>query len=508
MALFTCSIIPPLHDKRSCNKIIKEQLLNGYPRQTIITYLNMQQTGFTADNFTFPILLKAVGSLSFCDTGSALHGQTIKTGYLDHVFVQTALLNMYSSICCINNARKVFEKMSVKDLVAWNSMLDAYVSCDQMDNAIALFGSMPSKDLLSFNIMISGYASGGKITCAKRVFDMVPGKDIVSWNSMIMACANAGDMKEARNLFVKMPERNIITWNTMINGYLHSKLYIEAVELFNEMKAGNLEPDYLTVTGVLSACAHLGSLETGREVHLYAQNHGLISSTHVTTSLIDMYAKCGSLQCALKVYYKSLWKDIFCWNAMICGLALHGFGYAALELFDKMKDTSIKPDDITFIGLLSACSHSGLVQEGCLLFDHMEKEFGISPKLEHYGCIIDLLGRARFLDSAIQVMESMPFKPGESIFGALLNACVVHRDLENGKKVAKLMSARDCCMSDGEFMMLANLYASCSQWEEANKWRDLMNNAGIVKTAGCSVIEVNGRYFKFLAGEIAACSMW
>ncbi|KAK9279976.1 hypothetical protein L1049_013660 [Liquidambar formosana] len=396
MALVACSFIPrsASPDPRSWNKIIKEHVLNGDPRGAILAYINMQKFGFNADNFTFPILLKAVGSLSSCyDIGFALHGQTIKTGYDGHVFVQTALLNMYSSIRSIDNACKVFERVSVKDIVAWNSMLDAYASCGQMDNAIKLFNLMPCRDLASFNIVISGYASFGKIASARTIFDNISVRDIVSWNSMILAYTKAGDIEEARNLFEEMPERNVITWNTMITGYLHYQLYIEALDLFDEMKAENSKPDHLTVAGVLSACAHLGSLEMGRKIHIYAQNHRLASSIHVTTSLIDMYAKCGSIKSSLEVFYKSQVKDIYCWNAIISGLALHGY-------------------------------------------------------------------------------------------------------------VTKLMSARDCDMSDGEFMMLANLYASCGQWEEAKKWRDLMNNAGIVKTAGCSVIEVDGRFYKFLAGEI------
>lgn len=505
MALVTFNCICPslLPDQPSWNKLVKKQVLKGYALQAIQSYISMQELGISADNYTFTVLLKAMGSASYSRTGFALHGQTVKTGYCNHVYVQTALLGMYASIHLIDDARKLFEKMPVKDLVAWNAMLDAYTSTGQMDAAMKLFDSMPVKDLLSFNIMVSGFACTKRLESARRIFNKIPMKDIISWNSMILACTNAGNMVEASTLFEEMPNRNVITWNTMIRGYLQNQLYAEAIDLFEKTKAGSVEPDYLTVTSALSACAHLGSLEIGRTIHSYAKNQGQASSPHVVTAIIDMYAKCGSLQNSLEVFYKSQVKDIYCWNAMISGLALHGHGNAALKLFDEMRRNLIRPDDITFIGLLSACSHAGLVQEGCQLFGSMEKDFKITPKKEHYGCIVDLLSRARLLDSAFQLIKSMPFEPGESIVGALLSACVIQRDFNTGEKVRKLLiSTKAGSLSDGEYMMFSNLYASCGKWKEADKWRKMMNDSGIVKTAGCTVIEINGKFQKFLAGEV------
>ncbi|WJZ85377.1 hypothetical protein VitviT2T_004917 [Vitis vinifera] len=507
MALFHCSFLYSLSSVDSglqrWNKVIKRRVSQGNPDQAILAYVEMKRVGFDADNFTFPVLLKAASSLSSCCIGFALHGQAMKTGFSGHCFVGTALLDMYSAFGAIDHATKVFEEMGVKDVVVWNSMLAAYASCGQMDNAMKLFDNMPLKDLASFNIMISGYAKIGKKAAARSIFDRIHAKDIVSWNSMILACTNVGDMGNARNLFDVMPKKNVITWNTMISGYLHAQLYAEAVDLFDEMKAGNHEADHLTVTLVLSACAHLGWLGKGTEMHVYAQDHRLASSPHVATSLIDMYAKCGTIQRSLEVFYKSQVKDIYCWNAIISGLALHGYGHAAVKLLDKMRDNGVRPDEITFIGLLSACSHRSLVQEGCRLFDCMEKEFGLPPKLEHYGCMVDLLGRAGFLDPAFQLIKAMPFEPGESILGALLGACVIHQDLETGEKVINLITSKAHHVSDGEFMMFVNLYASCGQWKEANRWRERMNESGIAKTAGGSTIEVDGKFYRFLAGDIS-----
>lgn len=502
MPVLACNCFSPSPEARKWNELIKKHMLVGDAEQAILTYVNMQVLGLRADNYTFPVLLKAAGKICLSHIGYALHGQAIKTGLFAHSFVQTALINMYGTLDCIVDACKVFAKMPVKDLIAWNSMLYAHASNGQMEDAVHLFNLMPLKDLSSFNIMISGYSSCGEALSARSIFDKMAVKDIVSWNSMVSAYIRAGYMEEAHMLFMEMSVKNKITWNTMITGCLQNEHYTEALHLFDEMKTTNCTPDYLTMTSVLSACAHLGSLETGTKIHTYAIDSGLASSPHVTTALIDMYAKCGSIVQALQVFYKSQVKDIYCWNAMIYGLALHGQGYAALELFDKMRRKLVKPDDITFIGLLNACGHSGLVQEGCQLFNSMQEDFGISPKLEHYGCTVDLLGRAGHLDQAYEVLETMPYEPGEAILGALLSACVIHQDLETGERVIKVISSRACYLSDGELMMFANLYASCGKWEEANRWREMMNDTGIVKIAGQSVIEVSGEFHKFLAGEI------
>ncbi|KNA13559.1 hypothetical protein SOVF_115540 [Spinacia oleracea] len=483
------------------NKAIQRQMHEGNVNLAFSVFIRMRESGFHPDNFTFPLILKAAGRSSLFYLGCALHGQAIKSGYYNHLFVRTALLNMYSTFKDIQHAYKVFEKIPVKDIIAWNSMLDSYASNGKMEEASNLFESIPEKDLTSFNIMISGYAKAGELELARSIFNAVPERDVASWNSMILACKLAGCMEEARRLFEEAPSKNIVTWNTMLSGYIQNELHTDAIRLFDEMKAQNLKPDQLTVAGVLAACAHLSSLEAGITIHIYALENHLMCS-EVTTSLIDMYAKCGTINRALEVFCKSWVKDIFCWNAIISGLAINGHGLEALKLFNAVKyDKFLKPDDITLIAILSACSHSGLVQEGCSIFASMNKDFGISPKLEHYGCMVDLLGRANFLNQALELVESMPFEPGERILGALLSACVIHQDMEVGKKVATLIIERDGGLSDGEIMMMSNLYASFGEWEEAAIWREKMEEEGIVKTAGCSVIQLNGKTHRFLAGD-------
>ncbi|XP_076898761.1 pentatricopeptide repeat-containing protein At3g29230-like [Bidens hawaiensis] len=489
MALYLqCSVPPSSLDLKTWNKIIKKQVAEGNTKEAFHSYQQMQQS-FIPDNFTYPVLLKAVSNHSNLQTGLTLHGQIAKTPFHSHMLVQTSLLNMYASVNKLHEARKVFDNMQMKDIIAWNSMLDAYASFKNMDVAIQLFGLMPDRDLYSFNIMLSGFAEIGDVGSAHKVFNEMPQRSVVSWNAMILACGKYGDVKGAHKVFDEMPERNVVSWNTLLGIYLNNGLFDEVIMLFETMSVEKtVVPDYLTVTTALSACAGLGLLEKGREIHVCALDLGLVSSVHVITSLIDMYAKCGCVSSFLRVFYKSKTRDIFCWNALISGLALHGYGVAALKVFNKMLQ-STKPDDITFIALLSACSHSGLIKEGQTLFESMETAHGVTRRVEHYGCIVDLLGRAGFLESAYMIIETMPFRPGRSVLGALLSACVNYRDLEIGEKVVKMLLKFDG-LNDGDYMLVSNLYASCDHWDEADRWRAMMNDSGIVKTAGLSSIEV------------------
>ncbi|KAL9680595.1 hypothetical protein QQ045_018476 [Rhodiola kirilowii] len=488
--------------QKECNKIIRRRAADGSYDQALQAYIDMQYVGFFADNYTFPILLKAAAEHHNCRLGRALHCQTVKTGFSSHTFVQTALVNMYGSFCELHDACKVFDNITHKDEIAWNSMLDAYVSSGELGKAVEFFDSMEIKDVASLNIMLSGLGRNGDATSARALFDEAPVRDTTSWNTMIFAYTKINDMMEAGKLFDLMLDKNVITWNTMISGYVSSQLYHDAITMFYDMWASNSKPDHLTVSGALSACSHLGLLGTGIELHTYVLNQGMGSSRHVTSSLISMYANCGCIWSALQVFYKSEQKDIYCWSSMISGLAIHGYGSAALDLFKQMTEKySILPDDITFICVLSACSHSGLVKQGLELFDRMETAFGLMPKSEHYGCIVDLLGRAGLLHHALHLIKTMPFEPGETALGALLSACVTYQDLEMGNEVLRLMRSVSWEMSDGEFMMLSNLYAACGHWVEADRWRNLMNNAGIVKTVGFSIVNVDGKMYKFLAGD-------
>lgn len=497
-----CASINPIPNQHKWNTIIKRKLLVGDFEGCITAHNEMQEAGLFPNNFTFPLLLKAASFLLSPSLGSVLHGQALKTGYCAHLFVQTAMINMYSRLGSLNDARKVFDNMPHKDSIAWNSIISAYAIDGRVDMCLELFSSMPVKDPFSFNIMISAFSTAGKVESARQIFDSSSCKDGFSWNSLISCYVKAGDMNMALTLFDQMPEKDTVSWNIIISGYLQNEQYAKVIEKFFEMKSSGFIPSELAMASTIAASAHLGSLRLGAELHLQAHILGLTSSPNVAAALIDMYAKCGSRDGALLVFYKTQTKDIYVWNSMISGLAAHGLGKFLLKLFKDMKQFGVMPDEITFIGLLVGCSHSGLVSEGYHLFNSMDEKYGVSPNLEHYACVVDLLSRAGELQRAHGIVEGMPFKPGASVMGALLNGCMIHRNVKLGMEVMKLIVESGDAMSDGEYMMLANMCAVAGYHEEARRWREKMREKGVVKEAGFSMIEVDSELYRFQSGDV------
>ncbi|KAH0457477.1 hypothetical protein IEQ34_012792 [Dendrobium chrysotoxum] len=503
-----CTSINPISNQHKWNTIIKRKLLAGDFEGCITAHNEMQEAGHFPNNFAFPLLLKAAAFLLSPSLGSALHGQALKTGYCSHLFVQTSMINMYSRLGSINDARKVFDIMPHRDTMAWNAILSAYASDGRADMCLELFSSMPVKDLFSFNIMISAFATAGRVEYARQIFDSSSYKDDFSWNSLISCYVKAGDMHMALTMFDQMPEKNAVSWNIIISGYLQNEQYVKVIEKFFEMKSSGFTSSELAMASTIAASAHLGSLRLGTELHLHAYELGLTLSPNVAAAVIDMYAKCGSTDGALIMFYKTQTKDIYVWNSVICGLAAHGFGVFLFKLFEDMKQFGVMPDEITFIGLLVGCSHSGMITEGYQLFNSMVEKYGVSPNLEHYACVVDLLSRAGELRRAHGIVKEMPFKPGASVLGALLNGCLIHRNVELGMEAMKLITERRDAMSDGEYMMMANMCAVAGYHEEATRWRDKMRENGVIKKAGFSMIEVDGKQYRFQSGDVKNSSLF
>ncbi|KAL5710455.1 hypothetical protein ACHQM5_021014 [Ranunculus cassubicifolius] len=312
-------------------------------------------------------------------------------------------------------------------------------------------------------------------------------KDVPSWNGLIAGYMKNGVVEMAEDLFHRMPDRNIISWTAMISGYAQNGLGDRALVLFDEMKIGDPEirPNWVTIMSVLPACAHSAALEKGREIHRYASWIGLDSNASVQTALVSMYAKCGSLVEARACFDKLCDKDkgVVAWNTMITAYASHGHGTETVSAFEKMIRARVQPDFISFTGLLSGCSHSGLVDIGLKYFNDMSSVYNVEPRVQHYACVVDLLGRA-----------------GRSIWGALLAACRTHKNLEIGEIAAKKLFVLEP-ESSGNYVILSNMYAEVGRWEEVDSLRFLLKGQGMKKVPGCSWIEVNGRAYLFLSDD-------
>lgn len=348
------------------------------------------------------------------------------------------------------------------------------------------------------------YSSCGILSNARQVFDEIAQPDLPSWNSIIHANAKVGMIDAARKLFDEMPQRNVISWSCMINGYVNCGDYKAALSLFRnlQMSEGHrLQPNEFTISAVLSACGRLGALEQGKWLHAYIDKSRMKVDVVLGTSLIDMYAKCGNIERARFVFdILGEEKDVMAWSAMISAMAMHGRAEESLELFKKMISNGVSPNAVTFVGVLSACVHGGLVCEGVEYFKRMTKEFGIIPLIQHYGCMVDLYSRAGCIKDAWNVVKSMPMEPDVLIWGALLSGARMHGDIETCEiSLKKLVDLEPS--NSAAYVLLSNVYAKLGRWGEVRNLRDVMDERGVKKVPGCSLVEIDGVLHEFFAGD-------
>ncbi|GJV11923.1 pentatricopeptide repeat-containing protein [Tanacetum coccineum] len=342
------------------------------------------------------------------------------------------------------------------------------------------------------------YASFGCIEDARKVFDGMCVRDVAVWNAMVSGYCKVGEFEKARELFEVMEERNVVSWTALIAGYAQGNRACEAVEVFRRMRVDGVKPDEVTMVALLSACAQLGALELGEWVHGYIDEYNLRKSMSLNNALIDMYAKSGNIKKAMDVFENMKDQCVITWTTVIAGLALHGLGKEALDIFSRMEKSRVKPNDVTLIAVLSACSHSGLVKSGRWYFNNLLKKYGIKPRIEHYGCMIDLLDRAGCLLEAQEVLKKMPFEANAAIWGSLLAA--LYKNVDLGKKALDHLVKLEPYNS-GNFLLLSNLYAANGHWNESGSIRKAMRDNGVKKIFGVSCIEVNSRVHEFISGN-------
>ncbi|KAM0934720.1 putative tetratricopeptide-like helical domain superfamily [Dioscorea sansibarensis] len=528
----------PLHpnaDPFLNNALIKACSNGPNPLDALLAFSFLLSSGVSPDPFSFSLSLTAAARASSLPAGSQLHALILKTGLSLNLYLQNVLIGFYSKCGLHKAARQVFDRMPVRDSVSWNSMLDAYVRAGKLSSALELFHAMdddeknfiswnsmiggcarssdgigiarqlfdqmPAHDSVSWNLMIDGYVKQGMMDEALELFDKMPERDVIAWACMIKGYMEAGSVDLGRRLFDEMPVRDVIAWNIMITGYAKNGMFTEALLIFIEMQVeGRIVPDDTTLVTALSAISELGRVSLGIRMHKYIRMKCLSMSGKLSVALIDMYSKCGRLEEALQVFETSGMQTVDHWNAMIGGLAMHGFGELSLEVFAEMKRRSLKPDDITFIGILNACSHRGLVKEGLACFESMIEDYKLEPKVQHYGCMVDILGRAGLLKEAVRLIKAMPVEPNDVVWRSLLSACRNHGNIEIGQKVVTSMTGCDNCRSSS-YVLLSNLYAGCGLWGDATRIRMMMKDRDFRKIPGCSWIEVDGIVHEFVVGD-------
>ncbi|XP_031275629.1 pentatricopeptide repeat-containing protein At5g15300-like [Pistacia vera] len=444
------------------NTMIRGSAQSLNPLNAILLYTQMEKCCIKPDNFTFSFVLKACTRVLFRNMGFCVHGKVVKHGFEFNKFERNTLIYFHANCGDLSVARGIFDASEERDVVAWSALT-------------------------------AGYARRGELSVARSLFDAMPVKDLVSWNVMITGYVKQGEMAQARALFDEVPKRDVVTWNAMISGYVMCGLNKCALEMFEEMRVVGERPDEVTMLSLLSACADMGDLEVGKKIHcaLLEVSSGDIKVL-LGNALIDMYGKCGSIERAMEVFHGMKEKDDSTWNSVIIGLAFHGYAEESITLFSEMQRLKVRPNEITFVGVLVACSHAGKVEEGKRYFKLMQDVYNIEPNIRHYGCMVDLLGRAGLLNETFEFIDDMKIKPNAIIWRTLLGACKIHGNVELGRRANErlLKLRRD---ESGDYVLLSNIYASQGEWDGAEKVRNLMDGSGVWKEPGRSLVEADDK---------------
>ncbi|GAV79460.1 PPR domain-containing protein/PPR_2 domain-containing protein [Cephalotus follicularis] len=354
--------------------------------------------------------------------------------------------------------------------------------------------------LFTLNSMIRAHCKSCNPQKSFYFYIKILHSDLVCQTALVGALAKCGDIVSARKMFDEMPDRDPIAWNTMIAGYAQCGRSREALRLFHLMQLEGVKVDEVSMVSVLSACAHLGALDQGRWAHYCIERNKFPVTVALGTALIDMYAKCGDMNKAMEVFWGTKDRNVYTWSSAMNGLAINGAGEECLELFSLMKWVGVIPNEITFVSVLRGCSLVGLVDEGCHHFDSMRKVYGIEPQLEHYGCMVDLYGRAGLLEKALSFINSMPMKPHAGAWGALLNACKTYKNMGLGELASQKIVELEA-ENHGAYVLLSNIYADSKDWDGVINVREIMKAKGVRKLPGCTVIEVDGEVHEFIVGD-------
>ncbi|ONK77427.1 uncharacterized protein A4U43_C02F6420 [Asparagus officinalis] len=354
--------------------------------------------------------------------------------------------------------------------------------------------------LIMGNVFVDGYGKCGDAEFARKVFDGMGERDVVTWTSLVGGYARAGRVEEARRVFDEMPVRNEISWTAMVSGYEQNGEEERALELFREMVGEGVGPTPFTLVSVLSSCARLGLIGRGKQVHAYTARRTHFNSNIFTcNTLIDMYSKCGDVESASAVFHSMNERDVISWNSMVTGYAHNGLGTQSLAIFERMIEGGVSPTHVTFLSVLSACSHAGLVSEGRQFLNVMKERYNVCPSSEHYAAFVDALGRKKKMEEAVELIDSL-HSSNVGIWGALLGACQVHGDLKLGQRAAETLFALEPD-NGARYVTLSNIYSAAGRWEEAKRIRVVMKKKGLRKDAGHSWIEVRSAKHVFGAAE-------
>ncbi|XP_077228940.1 pentatricopeptide repeat-containing protein At5g16860-like [Tasmannia lanceolata] len=545
-----------IDDVVSWNSMVAAYAQSGNYRGALETFVGMmeREDAKRPEVVSLVNILPACASLGASSQGKQIHCFAVRNGLLWDIFVGNAMVDMYAKCGMMREALRVFEGMKRKDVVSWNAMVTGYSQSGSFGKALELFEKMREErielNVVTWSAVIAGYAQRGHGDKALDVFRQMQlarsEPNAVTLVSLLSACASVGGLLQgkethchvlrchvnwanyedgddlmvkngiidmyskcksfdaARALFDSIPliERNVVTWTVMIGGHAQHGDANHALKLFSQMLLGtNAKPNAFTISCVLMACGRLAALRFGRQIHAYVtrnQYEGVMS--FVSNCLIDMYSKSGDIDAARNVFDKMSQRNAVSWTSLMTGYGMHGHGDDALRRFNEMQEAGLVPDGVTFLVVLYACSHSGMVDHGLNYFTSMSRDFGVAAGVEHYACMVDILGRAGRLDEARELIEGMPMEPSAVVWVALLSACRIHANVELGEYAAQRLLQLES-ENDGSYTLLSNIYANAGRWRDVARIRSLMKKAGIKKRPGCSWVQGKKGTASFFVGD-------
>lgn len=480
----------------------------GHSLEAVKLFLLMRCAGVRPNQFSFASLISAATDLGYLKYGESIHACIFKYGFKNEISVSNTLITMYMKTGCPQSGARVFEEMTDHDLVSWNALLSGchgFKTCDlgpRIFCQMLVEGFMPN--MYTYISVLRACSSlwnlgFGRQVHAHIIKNSLDGIDFIGTALVDMYCKSKC-LDDADVVFNRLINRDLFTWTAIITGHARTDQAEKAVKCINLMQQEGFRPNDYTLASCLGGCSHIAALETGQQLHSMAIKAGQVGDVFVSSAIVDMYAKCGCLEDAEAIFRGLVLRDVVAWNTMICGYSHHGYGHKALETFWTMLDEGAVPDEVTFLGVLSACSRMGLVEEGKKQFNSLSEVFGITPTVEHYACMVDILGRAGKFDEVEHFIEKMELSPHALIWETVLGASKMHGNVEFGEKSAKRLFDLTPEV-DSNYILLSNIFASKGRWDDVKNVRTLMSKRGVKKEPGCSWVEISGQVHIFVSQD-------
>ncbi|XP_039139822.1 LOW QUALITY PROTEIN: pentatricopeptide repeat-containing protein At3g22690-like [Dioscorea cayenensis subsp. rotundata] len=528
------------------NVVSWTSLIDGYarggdPGKAVSLFLDMEKQGEIMPNsITMACVVSACAKLGDLELGKRIHAYLVDAGIELSSGLLNTLVDMYMKCGVVEEAERLFDACLDRNIILWNTMISNYERLGMVSDAIGVFSKMLVSALKPDRVsvvaamsafaelgelrvgrqfhgyvlrhaldewdavgdsVIDMYMKCGELDAANKVFDMMPNKGVVSWNTLVGGCVRNGDLDAAWGLFNMMPHRDLVSWNTMINALAQDSQFVEAMSIFRDLQKADFKPDGVTMVAVASACGYLGALDLAKWIYKFINKNKISCDVKLGTAMVDMFAKCGDTKNAMRIFDEMKIKDVSSWTAAIGAMAIEGNGKRALELFKEMIGHGLRPDGVVFVGVLTACSHSGMVEDGKWFFQSMSEVYAFAPQTIHYGCMVDMFGRAGFLKEARALIESMPMEANDVIWRALLSASRVHHNIEMAEYAAKQLST-SAPEQTGAHVLLSNAYASVERWQDVAKVRMFLKEKGFQKKpTGSSLIQVHGIIHEFTSSD-------